>query len=182
MEKKVKRPAVFLDRDGTILKPVPYLRDPAQTELIEGARDSILKLNEASVLAVVISNQSGIGRGFFSFKELFQVSEKMEKLLLPAKLDGIYYDPSSPDHGSGFRKPERGMIDSACSMFGIDTSLSWIIGDDYSDLMLSIKTGIKFILVLTGYGKNVLSQSHDSRKNFTIAKDIGEAVQIVLNA
>ncbi len=182
MINKDTKPAVFLDRDGTILKPVPYLRDPSQTELIEGARDSVMKLNEAGFLTVIISNQSGIGRGYFSFRELFLVSSKMEDLLYPARLDGIFYDPSAPAHHSGFRKPERGMIDSACALLGIDLSRSWIIGDDYSDLMLSVKTEIRFILVMTGYGKDVLSQSNVPKKAFLTAKDISEAVRIVLNA
>ncbi|MBN1149986.1 HAD-IIIA family hydrolase [candidate division WOR-3 bacterium] len=181
MENSRGKPAVFLDRDGTILELIPYLKDPSQTELVEGAKEGIIKLNQKGILTIVVSNQSGIGRGYYSFKELFLVSQKMEELLHPAKIDGIYYDPSSPDHHSGFRKPEKGMIDSACAFYGIDPAKSWIIGDDYSDLMLSFKTGIPFILVLTGYGKNVRSHLSEMENKFTTAQNLYEAVDIVLN-
>lgn len=172
-EKKLK-PAVFLDRDGTIIELVSYLHEAEKVKLIQGAKEAIEKLNRAGFLVIIISNQSGIGRGYFSEKDLMEVTSKMEILLKPAKIDAIYHAPSSPEHNSEFRKPGKGMIEAACKYFNIDLKNSWIIGDNISDLQLAENMNIPFILVLTGYGAKY-------RKRAAIHSDsLVEAIDIIL--
>ena len=147
------KPAVFFDRDGTIIELVPYLHHPEQVKLIQGAREAILCLNNAGYLVIITTNQSGIGRGFYTEQDLNQVNMAMTDQLKPAHLDAIYHSPSAPEHKSLFRKPGIGMIKAAQIYFKIDMKKSWVVGDSISDLHFAENAGLPFILVTTGYGK-----------------------------
>lgn len=155
------RPAVFLDRDGTITVERGYVTRPEDLALIDGAADAIRALNEAGVLAVVVSNQSGVARGLMSEEDLDRVHGGLERLLLEggARLDAAYYCPNYPEGADerytkdlSCRKPATGMIERAVRERGIDLSASYVVGDSSTDVELSQRAGIPGVLVMTGKG------------------------------
>jgi D-glycero-D-manno-heptose 1,7-bisphosphate phosphatase len=149
------RGAVFLDRDGTINEEVHYLDDPAGLCLIPGAAEAIRLLNDAGVLTVVVSNQAGVGRGYFSVTMGEAVHEQLAKQLAwrDAHVDAIYYCAHHPSEGCGCRKPKTGMLVQAVREHGIDTQRSFMVGDKVSDLEAGRQVGCQTVLVLTGYGE-----------------------------
>ncbi len=130
------RQAVFLDRDGTLVADPGYLRDPDQVELLPGAAAALAAFAEAGFLLVVVSNQSGIGRGWISSAEAREVDCRFVELLAAAavKLDGIYYCPHAPDEGCRCRKPEPGLLLEAAREHGIELDRSIMIGNSPSDV------------------------------------------------
>lgn len=156
-----KRPAVFLDRDGTIIEDVGYLSDPAEVKLLPGAASAISRLTEAGYAVVIISNQSGVARGLFDEKQMNCVHEQLETLLshYDAKLDGAYYCPylDGPEAtveafrlDSDLRKPAPGMILQAGEEMEIDLSASWMIGDADRDVEAGRRAGCRTILLKSG--------------------------------
>lgn len=151
--------AVFLDRDGTINEEVGYLSDPAHIALIPGAAEALIRLNSAGFKLVVVSNQSGIARGYFSEDDLAAVNGELDRQLVLAgvTIDGYYHCPHHPLHGKGVdcdcRKPGTGMAVRAAAEHGIDISRSYFVGDKASDIELGLNSGGKSVLVLTGYGR-----------------------------
>lgn len=161
----VRRPAVFLDRDGTICKEVPYLVDPRQFELIPGTGEAIKTLSKAGYRVVVITNQPVIARGDCSEADLQRIHDCMETELSRegAFLDGIYSCPHHPDKGfpgerqelkidCACRKPRDGMVQQAVDELNLDLSRSWFIGDRTGDIQTALNCGIKSILLRTGLG------------------------------
>lgn len=175
-----KRRAVYFDRDGTINTDVGYLSSPDELEIIGGAEQSIKKLNEAGVLVIVISNQSGVGRGYFTEDAVEAVNERLKSLLEAegARLDGVYYCAHRPDEECGCRKPETGLADRAAREHGIDNSSSYVVGDKASDMGLADKIGARGVLVLTGNGAKELGKL--SRRPDFVAKDITGAVEWIM--
>ncbi|MGD1060601.1 MAG: HAD-IIIA family hydrolase [Methanomassiliicoccales archaeon] len=147
------RSTVFIDRDNTIAKDVPYCPRPEDMELLPGAGEAIKKLNDAGLLVIVITNQSGVDRGYFSEKTLNSIHEKMKADLAKkgAKVDGIYHCPHLPDAGCKCRKPEVGMVLQALSDFPIDLSASYVVGDSEHDVELGRRIGAKQIQVTTSF-------------------------------
>ncbi|MDR1530662.1 MAG: HAD family hydrolase [Clostridiales bacterium] len=137
--------AIFLDRDGTLIVDTGYLRDPEQIEFLPDVIDILRKLKEYGYLLVLVSNQSGIGRGYFTEREHLAVQERLAKLLAEqdAALDGMYYCPHSPDEGCGCRKPDTGMAIRAARELGIDLSESYMVGDKLSDIEFGTNFGAK---------------------------------------
>lgn len=172
------RPAVFLDRDGTLCRERGYLRDPERVELLPGAAEAVALLNRRGVLAVVISNQSGVARGLIRAEELERVNRRLEELLARqgARLDGIYCCPHGPEEGCECRKPRPGLAMRAARELGIDLRRSWVVGDKRSDLELARRLGARAVLVLTGYGRQTLTQVNAPR----VARDLREAVDWIL--
>jgi D-glycero-D-manno-heptose 1,7-bisphosphate phosphatase len=162
------RPAVFLDRDGTLTVERGYISDPDALELIGGAGEAVRMLNEAGVLAVLVSNQSGVARGYMSESDMAAVHRRLEELLLAegARLDAAYYCPNHPEgkilryaRDWSCRKPGTGMIDLAVRDLEIDTSGSYIVGDHSTDIELANRTGIRGIMVETGHGENEIDEA-----------------------
>lgn len=160
-ETGLKRPAVFIDRDGTLNQQVGYVNHISRFALIPGAADAIRLLNTHGYLAIVVSNQSGVARGYFPMALVREVHRLMESLLKDkaASLDGIFFCPHHPRglvseyrFECDCRKPGTGLIDRACSRFDIDRSRSWVVGDQYTDMELAHRAGLRGILVETGYG------------------------------
>jgi D-glycero-D-manno-heptose 1,7-bisphosphate phosphatase len=149
------RRAVFLDRDGTVNEEVSYLDDPDRLRLIPGAAEAIRLLNEAGILAVVISNQAGIGRGYFSAATVEAIHERLAEQLASgdAHLDALYYCPHHPSEGCDCRKPKAGMLVRAAREQGIDMGRAFMVGDKVSDLDAGRRVGCRTVLVLTGYGE-----------------------------
>lgn len=150
--------AVFLDRDGTIARDVQYCSRVEDFVLFPGAPGAIRMLNEKGFKVLVITNQSGIARGFFSEDILSQIHQKMTQELLSAgaRLDGIYYCSHKADDGCGCRKPEIGLFQRAVQDFDIDLASSCVVGDSRSDIEAGKKLGCKTVLVTTGLNKGKL--------------------------
>ncbi len=150
----MKKSAVFIDRDGTLIEEVNYLVRPEQLKLFPFAAEAVRLLNENDFLAVLITNQSGIGRKYFTENDLRRIHEKLisELAAQDAELDAIYFCPHAPDENCDCRKPKIGMIRQAMRDFSIDLENSWTIGDKALDVETGFNAGTKTALVLTGYG------------------------------
>ncbi|MGA2193173.1 MAG: HAD-IIIA family hydrolase [Nitrospirota bacterium] len=152
------RPAVFLDRDGTINEEIGFLFDPDAVSLIPGAAEALIRLREAGFALVVVTNQSGIARGLFTEAELMKVNSTLERLLAEkgAGIDRFYHCPHHPKYGEmidcGCRKPKPGMALAAAAELGLDIGKSYFVGDKLSDIELGKNAGGKTVLVLTGFG------------------------------
>jgi len=141
--------AVFIDRDGTINVNVEYLDNPDRFQMYVGVAEGIKLLKDNGFKIIVITNQSGIARGYFPEKTLEKIHEKMEKELLKkgAALDAIYYCPHHPDDNCDCRKPNTGLFKKAVKDFDVDTSRSFVIGDMMADIEAGHRMGLKTILV-----------------------------------
>jgi len=137
--------AVFLDRDGTIARDVPYCSRPEDFELLPGAAEGIKLLNEHGFKVVVITNQSGIARGYFTEETLAKIHKKMQKELAKygAHVDAIYYCPHHPDDNCECRKPKPKMVLQAALDLDINLSQSYVVGDSEMDLELARQAGCK---------------------------------------
>ena len=153
------RPAVFLDRDGTIIKHVHYLSDPEQVLLLPGAPEALRRLHDSGFACVVVTNQSGIGRGMYTLDRLAAVHDEMVRLLAAEGviLDGIYFCPEAPgsddptlvDHPD--RKPGPGMLHKAAADLSLDLAASWMVGDMISDALAGNNAGcLGSLLIRTG--------------------------------
>ena len=147
--------AVFLDRDGTINEEVEYLSDPDDLCLIPGTAEAIRLLNCAGIPAIVVTNQAGVGRCYFSEDRVEAIHEELARQLSAhgAHLDAIYYCPHHPDGGCACRKPEPGMLEQAAREHALDLPRSFMVGDKVSDLSAGRRAGCQTVLVLTGYGE-----------------------------
>ena len=153
--------AVFLDRDGTIIEEVGYLDRPERVEFFPWTIDAVRVLNRAGLAVVLVSNQSGIARGFFTDAVVDQVHRRMADMLAAggAHIDAYYYCPHHPEGSVAelarvceCRKPARGLVDRAVAEFGVDPERSFVVGDRWLDVGLARKVGAKGVLVRTGYG------------------------------
>jgi D-glycero-D-manno-heptose 1,7-bisphosphate phosphatase len=183
--------AVFFDRDGTLNEEVGYVNHLERFVLLPRAGKAIRLLNEHGIKAVVITNQSGVARGYFPESLIHQVHRKMQNLLGEggAHLDGIYYCPHHPDAGvppyrmkCRCRKPATGLVEEAVKDLDIDCSRSFVVGDRGVDIEFAHRVGAKGILVLTGYGKGEWEYLRDQWKVKPdhVASDLYEAVQWIL--
>lgn len=161
------RRAVFLDRDGTIIREVGYLSEPSGIELLPGSVEALKRLKAAGFILVVVTNQSGIARGYYGEKELAAIHVTLDKMLKGqgASIDAYYYCPHHPEHGDvrdcPCRKPRTGMAAQAAREHGIDLAGSYFVGDKASDVEMGKNAGGRSILVLTGFGireKGVLEE------------------------
>ena len=173
--------AVFIDRDGTIIEEVDRLTRIEEIKLIQGTAEAIKKLNNAGFLTVVITNQSVVGRGMISVKELQKIHQKLLNDLKNqnAIIDAIYFCPHIPEDNCECRKPKTGLIKKAVNDLSIDLCSSFFIGDNLKDMLLAKDAGIKGLLVRTGYGINVEKQLN--KNEFNIFDSILEAVYYILN-
>jgi D-glycero-D-manno-heptose 1,7-bisphosphate phosphatase len=182
---------VFLDRDGTINEEIEFLRTPDELRLIPGAGAAIRSLNERHLVTCVISNQSGVARGFLTEADLLPIHERLEKELGRdhAWLDRIYYCPHHPTEGKppyniacDCRKPKTGMLRKGAEELGLDLRRSFVVGDRIVDVQAGQAVGATTILVLTGYGKTAAEECAEKgvRPDLT-AGSIVEAVHFILS-
>jgi D-glycero-D-manno-heptose 1,7-bisphosphate phosphatase len=182
---------VFLDRDGTINEQMGYVNHIERFVLLPRVGEAIRLLNQHQFKAVVVTNQSGVARGYFPETLVQQVHQKMQDLLRSAgaHLDGIYYCPHHPDAGSPpyrqrcrCRKPGPGMIEEAVKDLDLDAAQGYIIGDRGNDIEFGHQFGARGILVLTGYGKGEWEYLRARWKVQPdhVAQDLYEAVQWIL--
>jgi len=187
--------AVFLDRDGTINEEVGYLDTIDKLELFANAAEAIKMINESGMKAVVITNQSGIARGYFSEEFVETVHTHIQKILKAkgAFIDAFYYCPHHPTEGIGTyqqscacRKPEAGLLIAAAQDLDIDLTSSYVVGDMVKDIQVASRVGSKGILVKTGYGLNTIEKdlthgSPEISQPDYIAEDVLDAVRWIIN-
>lgn len=180
MKKKPQRFAV-LDRDGTVILERHHLSRPHEVELIPGVASGLRDLKDLGLGLVVITNQSGIGRGFFDCAQLDRIHQRMDQLLTKegVHLDGIYYCPHAPEEKCLCRKPRPELVERAASDLQFDPSQSFVIGDKPSDIDLGKNVGATTILVRSGYGRQTLADGSTSPDYVT--DDVGSAAQIIKN-
>jgi D-glycero-D-manno-heptose 1,7-bisphosphate phosphatase len=185
------RPAVFIDRDGTLTEEVGYVNHPSRLRLLPRSAEAIRRLNAAGVAAVVVTNQAGIARGYFSEEVLHEVNAALTAALRRegARLDGLYVCTHHPTEGEPpfraaceCRKPQPGLLRRAAADLGLDLPRSTMVGDKPSDLVPGRTVGAAAVLVLTGYG---LGEWEYRRKAFEtepdhVAGDLLDAVDWAL--
>ena len=182
----MNRPAVFLDRDGTIIEYVHYLGDPARVRLLPAAAGALRRLREAGFALVVITNQSAIGRGMITVEQYEAVDAEVRRQFFKegVTFDGVYYCPEVPDVDDPTvvthvdRKPGPGMLLRASLDLGLDPSRSWMIGDMLSDVLAGRNAGCKgSLLVLTGKG---VADEGPSGVSYGVVDDLSAAADAIL--
>ena len=190
-KKNIMKPAVFLDRDGTINEQMGYINHLSRFQMLPGAVAAIKKLNNENISVVVVTNQSGLARGYFPETVLSEVHQKMEKELVEggAHVDGIYICPHHPEakeekfrQKCHCRKPQKGLFLQAAQDLQIDLSRSYVVGDRWSDLKAAARCMAKGILVLTGYGRGdyeYIGPTQEVQPHY-VAQDLQDAVDWIL--
>ena len=185
------RAAVFLDRDGTLAHEVGYVNHPSRFRLYPWAVDAVRMINQAGLLAVVVTNQAGVARGYFPESVIQEVHAAMTAAMASggAKLDGIYYCPHHPEVGEApyrldcdCRKPRPGLLRRAAAELGADLARSFVVGDRHGDLALAWSVGARGVLVKTGYGLGELVHQAPSWKRppDVVAEHALDAVERIL--
>jgi len=169
------RPAAFLDRDGTLMRDVDYCGDPARVEVFPEAGPALRRLKEKGYKLIIITNQSGIGRGYFTEDDYRAVEAEFVRQLGDGLIDASYYCPDLPTSTSIRRKPGPGMIFEAQRDHRLDLRRSFFVGDKASDIGCGQNASVRTILVETGYGASEKACRPD-----WIAKDVAEAAGIIL--
>ena len=143
---------VFLDRDGTLNVDTGYVKSPDDFTVLPGVGAALARLKQAGARLVVVTNQSGLGRGYFSSRDLEAIHSKLRLVLAEdgVTLDGLYFCPHHPDDHCNCRKPARGMIDRAHAELKVDLSRAYVIGDSIRDVELAKQVGARSLLVMTG--------------------------------
>jgi len=180
----VSKRAAFLDRDGTIVDDPGYLHEPDRVKLLPGAGEAIRRLNERGFVVVVVSNQSGIARGFYSVQDYDAVQRRLGELLTAhgARIDGDYCCPHWPDVTGPCecRKPGLKLFREAQAAFDIDFARSWWVGDRLSDVQPARALGGRGILVATGEGN--LHQGQARASGVTVVADLAAAADEILRS
>ncbi|MBN1864289.1 MAG: HAD family hydrolase [Victivallales bacterium] len=174
--------AVFLDRDDTLIEDVPYLSNPACVRILPGVVEALREFRKAGFLLVVVTNQSGIGRGMYAEENMHAVHGKMRELFAAEGVvfDGVCYCPHAPGQSCVCRKPLPGMLLDAAAKLGIDLSASVMIGDKPSDVEAGIAAGCcRNVLLLHGRGES-FHEGSTSGGGFEVADDLLSAARLVL--
>lgn len=184
----MKRPAVFIDRDGTISEEVGYVNHPSRFRLFPYSSEAIRILNDHGWLAILITNQAGVARGYFAEDVIIKVHDQLQRDLGNARLDAIYYCAHHPSVGEppyrsdcDCRKPKTGLIDRAATDFEIDLGASWMVGDRYGDVELARNAGLHSAFVLSGYGRGEWEYQRQSWKHEPdlVCETLLEAVKMI---
>lgn len=174
--------AVFLDRDGTVIfeKPGVYLSDPKKVVLYKNTLAGLKKLYKAGFKLFIVSNQSGIGRGYFDEKTMLTVMAAMLKKLKGVQIEGIAYCPHSPSENCDCRKPLPKMGAEIIKGYKLDHKKCFMIGDKKSDMEFAKNIGVEGILVLTGNGRKQTKKYKKGLKNFKHCADLKGAANYIL--
>ena len=172
---KANHPAVFLDRDGTLMRDVDYCGDPKDVHVLVGVSEALQRLKNRGYKLIVITNQSGIGRGYFTKEQYEKVERELARQIGDGLIDATYYCPHLPSAGCRCRKPSAAMVVRAAANHEVDVRRSFFIGDKRSDIECGWNAGVRTVLVQTGYGKNT-----DSNLADFVAKDLSEAAELIL--
>jgi D-glycero-D-manno-heptose 1,7-bisphosphate phosphatase len=175
--------AVFLDRDGTLNIEREYLSDPARLEIFPGAGLALRRLMDAGFLLFIVTNQSGIGRGYYSLSDMNAVHERLRAELAKdgVRFARIYFAPEAPDQPSRGRKPSPQFLFDARDEFGLDLSQCYMIGDKLIDLQCGWNAGVKqSVLVRTGYGSETEQSSISCLNKAAVFDDLRRGVDWIL--
>jgi len=178
-ESNGKKPAVFIDRDGTLIEEVNFLSSVEDLHVFPYTADALRMLKENGFWIVVVTNQSGIGRGIYAESDMHVIHEAMQ-VELDGAIDAFYFCPHLPNEGCECRKPGLGMINFAQRDMPIDLERSWMIGDKRIDVETGQAAGIGSALVLTGYGlkhRNELRQAPD-----VVSENLLQAVERIVQS
>lgn len=187
------RPAVFLDRDGTISEEIGYIADPASYRLLPGAGQAIRLLNERGLPVILVTNQTGPARGLYGEETVQAVMAEMHRQLMleGARLDGVYYCPHLPDGivpayaiECDCRKPRPGMLLHAAVEHGLDLSRSFAVGDKQGDVAAARLAGCRAVLVLSGHGGGQWADRslwRDMTPDF-VAGDLRQAAEWIISS
>ncbi len=173
------RPAIFLDRDGTLMEDPGYVSRPEQVRVYPGAAQALRRFRRAGYLTIIVTNQSGIGRGYYTVADYEAVDAEFRQQLEADRaeqlIDGTYFCPQKPEDKSPRRKPAPGMLLEAAVENGIDLGRSWMIGDKLADVQAGQQAGcLGAILVRTGQGWRWTGRA------VFVANDLGEACDFIL--
>lgn len=175
--------AVFLDRDGTLNVEKAYLSDPAKLELFPGTGATLKRLQDAGFALIVVTNQSGIGRGYYTEADMHRVNDRLIAMLAEENvtIERIYFSPESPEQPSRTRKPSPEMLFDARKELGVDLAQSYLIGDKPSDLECGWNAGVRqSLLVRTGYGAEWERKAPDQLKRAVVVDDLRTAADWIL--
>lgn len=176
MSSPTSSPAVFADRDGTLIHDADYCSDPKQVKILNGVPEALRRLKQRGYKIIVITNQSGIGRGFFTVEQYHAVEAEVARQVGRELIDATYFCPDAPGHPSKCRKPAPGMVLQAAREHHIDLARSFLIGDKEIDAECAHNAGVRAIRVLTGF-----DQMTDGSCADWVAKDVSAAAEIILN-
>ena len=179
-----RRPAraVFLDRDGTLNEERSYLGDPRDLVLLPGVPAALQRLQKAGFLLIIVTNQSGIGRGYYSEVDLHRVNDRLRAELATANvtIDRIYFAPEAPDQPSRGRKPSPAFLHDARDEFGLDLKASYMVGDKWIDVECGWNAGVGHsILVRTGYGARTEAEHAAKLGNALVVNDLAAAADVI---
>ena len=180
---KLLSPAIFLDRDGTINYDKNYLCCEKDLKIYKNIEKSLIKARKMGFKIVIVTNQSGIARKYFTLAQLKKINSKLLAMLKERgiKIDGLYYCPHGPDDNCKCRKPRPGMALQAAKDLKIDLKKSYMIGDSVRDYIFGYNFGGKGIMVLTGHGKKQLSKIKDEKqKPLAVTRNLSQAINVVL--
>jgi len=183
--------AIFMDRDGTVSEEVGYVNHIERLRVFPWTAQAVKKLNDAGIRAFIVTNQSGVARGYFPESLVAEVHDRLRRELAMggARLDAIYYCPHHPDGRLALyrkecacRKPASGMLERAAREFGVDLSRSFVIGDKYVDLETGFRVGARAVLVMSGYGRGEYAYLRETwpRPPDHVAEDLSQAVDWIL--
>jgi D-glycero-D-manno-heptose 1,7-bisphosphate phosphatase len=183
-ERPFLRPAVFLDRDGTIGEEMGYVNHIDRFQIFPFAAEAIRRLNQEEIPVIVVTNQSGIARNIFPESLVHEVHKKMVSELAAggAWIDGIYYCPHKSEDLCDCRKPNPGMLERAAREHALDLAASWVVGDRYGDLEMGFAARARGILVMTGYGRGEYEFHRAAwpRQPDVLAENLSDAVRCIL--
>jgi D-glycero-D-manno-heptose 1,7-bisphosphate phosphatase len=168
--------AIFLDRDGTLMRDTGYCSNPDEVELLEDVARLLPELRKAGFKLIIVTNQSGIGRGYFTEQDFWAVQHELEKQLGPGVIDATYFCADTPQNASDCRKPNPGMLLQAAGEWGIDLKQSYMVGDKLSDAEAGIRAGVKATIL---FGKDATSDPMETEATM-VAKDFREVAQFIL--
>jgi D-glycero-D-manno-heptose 1,7-bisphosphate phosphatase len=168
--------AIFLDRDGTLMRDTGYCSNPGEVELLEDVARLLPELRKAGFKLIIVTNQSGIGRGYFTEEDFWAVQHELEKQLGPGVIDATYFCADTPQNASDRRKPNPGMLLQAAGELGIDLKQSYMVGDKLSDAEAGIRAGVKATIL---FGKDAASDPMETEVTM-VAKDFREVAQFIL--
>ncbi len=171
-----KSPAVFVDRDGTIMHDADYCSDPKQVQVFQGAPEALRQLRDKNYKLIIITNQSGIGRGFFTIGQYRAVEAEVLRQLGDGLIDATYFCPDVPGVPSKCRKPAPGMILQAAREHHVDLPRSFFIGDKEIDVECGRNADVRTIRVRTGFDKMTDGSCAD-----WVAEDLSAAARIILS-